>query len=80
MSGEKMEVIKVLFKRLFCKHTAADLLSWHWTHGPNGNDPLFIQAEYRCNECGKIIYLYKRGKEAHDWAKVTKVMGDYKKA
>lgn len=45
------------------------MLRWHWTHGPHGNDPLFIEAEYRCKECGKIIYLYQRGKEAHDWAK-----------
>lgn len=74
-----MKKIKRFFRQLFCKHMDADLIRWHWTHGPNGNAPLFIQAEYRCNECGKIICVYKHGKEAHDWAEVTKVMGGYKK-
>lgn len=75
-----MKKIKRFFQRLFCKHTEADLLRWHWAHGPYGDDHLFIQAEYRCKECGgcgKIVYLYQHGKEAQDWAKA---MGDYKKA
>lgn len=70
-----MKKIKKFFRQLFCKHADSDLLRWHWTHGPYGNDPAFIEAEYRCKECGKIVYLYQRGQEAHDWAKV---MGDYK--
>lgn len=49
---------------------------WHWTHGPVGNDPLFIKSEYRCNRCGKIVYLYKHGQEAWNWAKM---MGNYRK-
>ena len=72
-----MKAIKAFFKRLFCKHTDTYLLRWHWTHGPSGNDPLFIEAEYCCKECGEIVYLYQRGREAHDWANA---MGDYKKA
>lgn len=72
-----MNKVKQFFRRLKCRHFNADLLRWHWTHGPYGNDPAFIEAEYRCKECGKIVYLYQRGKEAYDWAKA---MGKYKKA
>lgn len=65
-----MEKIKRFLKQLRCKHAYADLLRWHWTHGPYGNALAFIKAEHRCTECGKIIYIYQRGREAHDWAKV----------
>lgn len=72
-----MNKIKEFIQRLRCKHFKADLLRWHWTHGPSGNEPAFIEAEYRCKDCGKIVYLYQRGKEAKEWAKV---MGEHKKA
>lgn len=72
-----MEKIRIFFRQLRCKHHDADLLRWHWTHGMSGNEPAFIEAEYCCKECGKIIYLYQRGKEAHDWAKA---MAEHKKA
>ena len=39
-----MGKIKKFFHQFFCKHTDADLLCWHWTHGPYGNNPLFIEA------------------------------------
>jgi len=71
-----MDRIRKFFRQIFCKHYNADLLRWHWTHGPYGNEPAFIEAEYRCKECGKIVYLYQRGKEAHDW---SKAMGEHKK-
>lgn len=64
------------FKMLFCKHLYADLICWHWTHGTSGNDPAFVEAKYRCENCGKIVYMYRKGKEAEEWAKV---MGSYKK-
>lgn len=76
MVGE-MEKIKKFLKQFFCKHAEVNLLRWYWTHGPNGNDPLFIEAEYRCKECGKIIYVYRRGKDADEWARA---MGNHKKA
>ena len=71
-----MGKIRKFFQQLRCNHNEADLLRWHWTHGPSGNDPAFIEAEYRCKECGKIIYLYQRREEAHEWAKA---MGEHKK-
>lgn len=72
-------MIKILrfFQRLFCKHENAELIRWHWTHGINGNEPAFIEAEYICNKCGKIVYLYLYGKDTNEWATV---MGNYKKA
>lgn len=44
-------------KRLFCKHKYK-LNRWHNTHGPDGFDPLLIEAEYICTKCGKICYKY----------------------
>lgn len=32
------------------------MLRWHYTHGYNGMEPRFIEIEYRCNDCGKILY------------------------
>lgn len=72
-----MDRIRKFFRQIRCKHYNADLLRWHWTHGPYGNEPAFIEAEYCCKECEKIVYLYQRGEEAHDWAKA---MGEHKKA
>lgn len=43
-------------KRLFCKHKRVVLNRWHISHGPNGNDPAMIEAEYICVKCGKLIY------------------------
>lgn len=44
-------------KQLLCKHVY-DLNRWHICHGPNGNNPAEIEAEYICSECGKIMYRY----------------------
>lgn len=46
------------FKRLFCQHYRSVLNRWHVCHGPNGNDPAEIEAEYICARCGKISYSY----------------------
>ena len=47
--------MKNFFKRLFCEH-CYELNCWHRYHGPNGNDPRMIEAEYVCSKCGKVIY------------------------
>ncbi len=31
---------------------------WHITHGPIGNDPAFIEIEYKCSKCEKLKYEY----------------------
>ena len=67
--------IKIFLHQLKCKHYDSELLRWHWTHGPIGNEPAFIEAEYHCTKCGKIVYLSLRGREAQEWAMV---MGEYK--
>lgn len=72
-----MKKIKRFFKQLLCRHADAELLRWHWTHGPLGNDPAFIEAEFRCKKCGKIFYAYEYGATAYDWAEA---MGTHKKA
>ena len=39
-------------------------------------EPLSVEVEYKCKDCGKIDYLHLYGKEADEWAKS---MGNYKK-
>lgn len=55
-------------KRLLCKHHNREMLRWHYTHGYNGMEPLFIEIEYKCNDCGKVFYqeLHKKMTEFAD--------------
>ena len=46
-----------ILNQLFCSHRY-ELNRWHRCHGPNGNDPPTIEAEYICSKCGKVSYLY----------------------
>lgn len=46
-----------MFERLFCRHKDARVTHWVWTHGPNGNDPRYIEARLKCNNCGKEKYI-----------------------
>lgn len=46
-----------LLKRLLCPHNDLHMLRWHFTHGPNDNDPCFIQYEVECSKCGKRMYM-----------------------
>lgn len=69
--------IKTCIKKCMCRHERANLQRWHWTHGPNGNDPATVEAEYECQLCGKIVYLHLNRKESLDWATA---MGHYKQA
>lgn len=68
--------IKFWWKQFRCPHTYASCNRWHWTHYPNDNDYRSIEAEYVCNNCGKVMYIHLFGKEAEEW---EFVMGDYKK-
>lgn len=52
---ERGSIMKRL-RRLFCNHSGAKLMRWHWCHGPNGNDPRCIEREYQCPKCGKVFY------------------------
>jgi hypothetical protein len=70
-----IDKIKKFFRQLRCSHIAPDLVRWHWTHGPNSNDPCAVEVEYLCGRCGKFVYIYLDGVESLKWAKV---MGDYK--
>lgn len=44
-------------KQLVCRHSY-QIIRWHWTHGPTGNDPLCLEVEHKCSKCGKIAYSY----------------------
>lgn len=54
-----MNEIAKRFKQILCKH-AWGLNRWHYTHGFNGNEPAFIEAECICLKCGKISYTYAK--------------------
>lgn len=68
------EKLKQIIKQWKCRHRM-DVVRWHWVHFPD-YEPLSIEVEYKCKDCGKIDYLYLYGKEADEWAKS---MGNYKK-
>lgn len=44
-------------RNLFCKHIY-EINRWHICHGPNGDCPAMIEAEYICTKCGKVKYAY----------------------
>lgn len=50
-------------KSLFCKHKHSDVVCWHWTHGVNGNEPLFLEIQLKCNKCGKYFFRYIKDKQ-----------------
>lgn len=50
-------MIKIV-ERLFCRHRKSTLNRWHICHGPNGNEPAEIEAEYICDCCGKVSYRH----------------------
>ena len=48
----------------FCKHWEADLISWKWMY--DFKNP-YIDAEYKCKDCNKIMHIKLTGKEAEEW-------------
>lgn len=68
--------IKTWIKRRLCRHQYITLMRWHWTHGPFGNDPLTVEAEYKCDDCGELLYSYLDREESYRWAEA---MGNHKK-
>lgn len=70
-----MDKIKRWLKQLLCRHYRAGLVRWHWCHGLNGNEPATVEAEYRCDDCGKLVYMHLGREESFQWAST---MGHYK--
>ena len=67
--------MKKWLKKVTCKHYRATLVRWHWSHGPNGNEPRTVEAEYKCDACGKDVYLHLSRAESEEW---SKIMGHHK--
>ena len=45
-------------KQLLCIHKDNDVVCWHWTHGLNGNDDLFLEVQFKCKKCGRYFFRY----------------------
>ncbi|MBU5486419.1 hypothetical protein KQI86_19140 [Clostridium sp. MSJ-11] len=69
-----LEKIKLTIRRLKCKHDM-EINRWHWVHYPE-SEPSSVEAEYKCNRCGKLNYIHLYDKEAEEW---SSAMGEYKK-
>jgi hypothetical protein len=69
-----IDKIKLLIKQIKCKHYMV-LNRWHLVHFPN-YEPLSVEAEFKCNKCGKVDYLHLYDKEKEEW---ENCMGNYKK-
>ena len=54
------------FKKLFCKHKNSEVVCWHWTHGQIGNDPIFLEIQRKCLNCGKYYFEYIRDQRKYD--------------
>lgn len=48
------------FKKLLCRHNDFYMIRWHFTHGPNDNDPRFIEYEVECQKCGKRMFAFTK--------------------
>lgn len=69
------EKIKTWWKQFRCKHYRADLKRWHTVHTPD-YEPASVEVEYICTDCGKVTYIYLKGREKGEW---IKCMGDHKR-
>lgn len=45
-------------KRLFCNHENNEVICWHWTHYPNDYEIRSVEAQLKCNNCGKYHFLH----------------------
>ena len=50
--------MKGFLRKILCKHKNSEVICWHWTHGPNGNDIRFLEIQKKCPECGKYFFSY----------------------
>ena len=46
-----------LLRRIFCQHDF-QVECWHFTHGPYGNEPRYIEGIEQCTKCGKRKYFW----------------------
>ena len=37
--------MKGFLRKILCKHKNSEVICWHWTHGPNGNDIRFLEIQ-----------------------------------
>lgn len=70
-----MERAKEFIKKLKCNHQYASVERWCIKHISN-SEPSCVVAEYKCDSCGKYLYVYLKGKDKESW---INAMGDYKK-
>ena len=62
--------------KLFCKHKNNRILRWHYVHYPD-YEPIIIEAELFCQDCGKKFYVYEKSPERYIiW---EKYFADYQK-
>jgi hypothetical protein len=55
---EVMAMFKTVSKKIFCRHKKSEVVCWHWTHGPNGNDIRYLEIQRKCPDCGKYFFTY----------------------
>lgn len=55
--------MKEFLRKIFCKHKNSEVICWHWTHGPNGNDTRFLEIQRKCTECGKYFFTYIKDRD-----------------
>ena len=58
--------LKFFIKRLFCAHRNVMLRRWHWVHYPD-YEPRSVEIEYKCKDCGELIYEHLYGQDAESW-------------
>ena len=66
-------MIKRFLKQLFCRHKNSEVVCWHWTHGPNGNDTAFLEVQLKCNDCDQRYFIHIR-----DWDKCREIIEKHK--
>lgn len=47
-----------IFSNFLCKHKESEVICWHWTHGPNGNEIRYLEIQRKCKKCGKLFFRY----------------------
>lgn len=65
--------MKDFLKKLFCKHKNNEVVCWHWTHGDSGMEIRFVEAQLKCNDCGKYHFLH-----IYDWDKCDEFIAKHK--